>query len=306
MPAIAQRFGTTLTRRQVTAGIAVAGAGLALARSVSFAQDASSTPATTSIPSGAAAWTRFNLNSANNDQFATIPGVGDRMLDEFNEYKPYSSILQFRKEIGKYVDDSVVAAYEAYLFVPVDPNTADSDTLQQLPGVSSDIADQLLSAVPYADDAAFIATLGSLVSADFAALASQYLSLTASATATWLKFNLNTASDDQFLTIPGVGDKMLGEFNEYKPYTTIEQFRQEIGKYVDDSQVAAWERYVYVPVDPANADAATLQQLPGVSEDDAKSLAESVPYADAAAFSTALASVISPEQAALAGSYIAQ
>jgi DNA uptake protein ComE-like DNA-binding protein len=290
----------------VTAGIAVAGAGLALARSVSFAQDASSTPATTSIPSGAAAWTRFNLNSANNDQFATIPGVGDRMLDEFNEYKPYSSILQFRKEIGKYVDDSVVAAYEAYLFVPVDPNTADSDTLQQLPGVSSDIADQLLSAVPYADDAAFVAALGSLVSADFAALASQYLSLTASATATWLKFNLNTASDDQFLTIPGVGDKMLGEFNEYKPYTSIEQFRQEIGKYVDDSQVAAWERYVYVPVDPANADAATLQQLPGVSEDDAKSLAESVPYADAAAFSTALASVVSPEQAALAGSYIAQ
>jgi len=306
VPAIAQRFGTTLTRRQVTAGIAVAGAGLALARSVSFAQDASSTPATTSIPSGAAAWTRFNLNSANNDQFATIPGVGDRMLDEFNEYKPYSSILQFRKEIGKYVDDSVVAAYEAYLFVPVDPNTADSDTLQQLPGVSSDIADQLISAVPYADDAAFVAALGSLVSADFAALASQYLSSTPSATATWLKFNLNTSSDDRFLMIPGVGDKMLREFNEYKPYTSIEQFRQEIGKYVDDSQVAAWERYVYVPVDPASADAATLQQLPGVSEDDAKSLAESVPYADAAAFSTALASVISPEQAALAGSYIAQ
>ena len=90
--------------------------------------------------SGAAAWTKFNLNSAGNDQFVTIPGVGDKMLDEFNEYKPYSSILQFCTEIGKYVDDSEVAAYEAYLFVPVDPNTADSDTLQQLPGVSSDIA----------------------------------------------------------------------------------------------------------------------------------------------------------------------
>ncbi|HYP61419.1 MAG TPA: hypothetical protein VEQ36_13405, partial [Thermomicrobiales bacterium] len=269
MPAIAHHFGTTLTRRQVTAGIAAAGAGLALARSVSFAQDASGTPAAGNIPTGAAAWTKFNLNAASNDQFLTIPGVGDKMLDEFNEYKPYSSILQFRKEIGKYVDDSEVSAYEAYLFVPVDPNTADSDTLQQLAGVSGDAADQLLSAVPYADDAAFLTVLGSVVSVDFAALAPQYLASTSATTATWVKFNLNSASDDQFLTIPGVGDKMHREFNEYKPYTSIGQFRQEIGKYVDDAQVAARERYIFVPVDPASADEATLQQLPGVSADDA-------------------------------------
>ena len=153
MPAIAHHFGTTLTRRQVTAGIAAAGAGLALSRSVSFAQDASAHLRLGISQPAPRAWTKFNLNAASNDQFLTIPGVGDKMLDEFNEYKPYSSIIQFRKEIGKYVDDSEVAAYEAYLFVPVDPNTADSDTLKQLAGVSGDAADQLLSAAPYADDA---------------------------------------------------------------------------------------------------------------------------------------------------------
>jgi DNA uptake protein ComE-like DNA-binding protein len=47
------------------------------------------------------------------------------------------------------------------------------------------------------------------------------------------KFNLNTASEADFLTIPNVGNRMVREFMEYRPYTSIGQFRREIGKYVD-------------------------------------------------------------------------
>jgi hypothetical protein len=34
-----------------------------------------------------------------------IPGTGKRMLREFLEYRPYKSLGQFHKEIGKYVND---------------------------------------------------------------------------------------------------------------------------------------------------------------------------------------------------------
>jgi DNA uptake protein ComE-like DNA-binding protein len=54
--------------------------------------------------------------------------------------------------------------------------------------------------------------------------------------------NLNTASD--ILTIPGMGKRMLREFKEYRPYKNIEQFRKEIGKYVDKKEVARLEGYV--------------------------------------------------------------
>ena len=37
---------------------------------------------------------------------------------------------------------------------------------------------------------------------------------------------------------------MLGEFKEYRPYKSIEQFRREIGKYVDKKELARLERYV--------------------------------------------------------------
>lgn len=118
-----------------------------------------------------------NLNSATQEELMLIPGVGNRMVREFFEYRPYKALAQFRKEIGKYVDEKELARLEQYVFIPI---------------------------------------------------------------------NLNTASDEEILSIPGVGRRMLREFKEYRPYKNIEQFRKEIGKYVDKKEVARLERYVTV------------------------------------------------------------
>lgn len=71
-------------------------------------------------------------------------------------------------------------------------------------------------------------------------------STTASSTATIVPININTATDAQILAIPGVGQRMLREFKEYRPYTSIEQFRREIGKYVDKAEVARLEQYITI------------------------------------------------------------
>lgn len=60
----------------------------------------------------------------------------------------------------------------------------------------------------------------------------------------FVPINLNTATDAEILTIPGMGQRMLGEFKEYRPYKSMEQFRREIGKYVSRQEVARLERYV--------------------------------------------------------------
>jgi DNA uptake protein ComE-like DNA-binding protein len=56
--------------------------------------------------------------------------------------------------------------------------------------------------------------------------------------------NLNTASGESFMTIPGMSERMVHEFEEYRPYTSMDQFRREIGKYVDGDEVARLESYV--------------------------------------------------------------
>jgi len=117
----------------------------------------------------------INLNTASREEILLVPGLGDRMAHEFEEYRPYRAMAQFRREIGKYVDDAEVARLEQYVFVPID---------------------------------------------------------------------LNDAPEEAFLSIPGVGARMQHEFMEYRPYRSMEQFRREIGKYVDDKELARLERYV--------------------------------------------------------------
>jgi radical SAM superfamily enzyme with C-terminal helix-hairpin-helix motif len=113
----------------------------------------------------AASCAKLNLNALSQDALmATIPNFSNRMVREFLEYTPYVSIQQFRREIGKYVDASQVAEYEKYVYVPVDPNNSDADTLKQLPGVDDAIAAELINGRPYASNAAFVQALATRVS----------------------------------------------------------------------------------------------------------------------------------------------
>lgn len=119
------------------------------------------------------------------------------------------------------------------------------------------------------------------------------------------KLNLNTASANDFLTnIPGLGNRMVHEFEEYRPYRSIQQFRREIGKYVNSSQVAEYEKYVYVPIAENDADAATLQQIPGLDAAEAEALIAGRPYASPDAFLSKLSEKVSADELAVAKTYL--
>jgi DNA uptake protein ComE-like DNA-binding protein len=78
---------------------------------------ASTTPSTSSADANAAAIIPVNINTATDAEILRIPGVGRRMLREFKEYRPWTSIEQFRREIGKYVDKAEVARLEKYIVI---------------------------------------------------------------------------------------------------------------------------------------------------------------------------------------------
>jgi DNA uptake protein ComE-like DNA-binding protein len=120
-------------------------------------------------------FTLLNLNTATSEDFLTIPDMSSRMVREFEEYRPYVSILQFRREIGKYVDEQQVASYEAYVFVPVNPNESDAETLKQLPGVDEDTAAALIAGRPYASNEAFLEALAGYASTADVSIAVNYL-----------------------------------------------------------------------------------------------------------------------------------
>lgn len=123
-----------------------------------------------------AAKAKLNVNTASaNDLLTTIPGMGDRMVHEFEEYRPYKSIQQFRREIGKYVKPEQIVEYEKYIYVPISVNDADAPTLQQIPGLDATEAQALMAARPYASNDAFLAKLAANVSDTELAVAKTYL-----------------------------------------------------------------------------------------------------------------------------------
>jgi DNA uptake protein ComE-like DNA-binding protein len=134
---------------------------------------AGASPAATQGPPKA----KLNLNTATAAELlATIPGFGTRMVHEFEEYRPYKSIQQFRREIGKYVNPEQVAEYEKYVFVPINENDSDAHTLQQIPGLDAAEAEKLIAGRPYATRDAFLAKLTEYVSAPELEIAKTYLS----------------------------------------------------------------------------------------------------------------------------------
>lgn len=148
------------------------------------AEQAAAASDTTAAMGGAAADTaaapatsaeKVNLNTATREDFLALPGVSERMVGEFMEYRPYVSIQQFRREIGKYVDEAQVTAYEEYVFVPVDFNESDAETLAQIPGLDASEAGELVAARPYASREAFLEELSGYVAQDERASAEHYL-----------------------------------------------------------------------------------------------------------------------------------
>ena len=118
------------------------------------------------------------------------------------------------------------------------PDSVTREQLVAIPGMTAAAADALLGGRPYADmravDRALAPHLGEPVRDSVYARV-------------WAPIDLNAATDEEILLIPGVGARMLREFKEYRPYDGIAKFRREIGKYVDEAEVARLERYVRIP-----------------------------------------------------------
>ena len=121
----------------------------------------------------------------------------------------------------------------------LDPDAATREELMGVPGMTAAIADTIVARRPYPNMLALDSVL-TRAQLDEAARDTIYTRL-------WKPIDLNSASAAEITLIPGVGDRMRHEFEEYRPYTSIEQFRREIGKYVDETEVARLERYVRVP-----------------------------------------------------------
>jgi DNA uptake protein ComE-like DNA-binding protein len=112
----------------------------------------------------------------------------------------------------------------------------------------------------------------------------------------FVHINLNTASGEEIMLIPGAGKRMAHEFDEYRPWRSYAQFDKEIGKYVNAEQVARLAQYTFIPM---NANTATDEQLATIPGGNAALVAKikaGRPYKTAADLEAAVAKGATPAE----------
>ncbi len=113
---------------------------------------------------------RVNINTATKEELLAVPGVGPKLVDEFMEYRPFTSKEHFETELGKYLGKDELSMLEQHL------------------------------------------TLGLV--------------------------DINTATPEDLMKVPGIGEKIVAEIEEYRPFTSWAMFEEELGKYLDAGEIA--------------------------------------------------------------------
>jgi DNA uptake protein ComE-like DNA-binding protein len=181
--------------------------------------------------------TVVDANFASEKELAAMPNLTAPTVKAILDRRPFASISDLDALLSTSLSRQQLTELYGRLFVHLNLNTATREQILLIPNAGPRMAHEFEEYRPYKALAQFHREIDKYVDDQELARLEQYV---------FVPIDLNTASDADILTIPGLGSRMLHEFKEYRPYKAIEQFRREIGKYVDKREVARLERYVTI------------------------------------------------------------
>ena len=156
----------------------------------------------------------------------------------------------------------------------VDVNIAAEKDLGALPNMTPAIAKALVAKRPFTsikDLKAFLLSQGLTPEQAMAFYNNAFVHI-----------NLNTATSEEILLVPGAGRRMTREFAEYRPWKTWAQFDREIGKYVGAEATAKLAQYTFIPMNANTASDADLMTVPGANQAWVDMVKKARPYKTAA------------------------
>ncbi len=121
----------------------------------------------------------------------------------------------------------------------------------------------------------------------------------------FVHINLNTATPEEILLVPGAGRRMTHEFAEYRPWRSWAQFDREIGKYVGAEATAKLAQYCFIPMNANTASDADLLTIPGTDQSLVQKIKAGRPYKSSAYLEQALAKGSSGSEAKRVARFLA-
>ena len=179
-----------------------------------------------------------DANTISEADLAKLPGMTPALAKAVVAARPFDSISTFNAFLlsQKISQDQANELYK-HTFVNINLNTATPAEIMLIPGAGKRMAHEFEEYRPWKSYAQFEKEIGKYVDAKEVARLAQY---------TFIPLNLNTATAEDFMTIPGAGKRFAHEFQEYRPWKSQVQFEKEIGKYVDAKEVRRFWRYMVI------------------------------------------------------------
>jgi DNA uptake protein ComE-like DNA-binding protein len=179
----------------------------------------------------------------------------------------------------------------------VDANTITEAELAKLPHMTASATKAIVAARPF-DSVVALNTLllGNGLTAEQA---------TAFYGKAFVHINLNTATAEEIMLIPGAGKRMAREFAEYRPWKAWPQFDKEIGKYVNADEVARLAQYAFIPLNLNTATDAEILTIPGTGQRMVREFKEYRPWKTTAQFDKEIGKYVDAKEVRRLARYVA-
>jgi DNA uptake protein ComE-like DNA-binding protein len=181
----------------------------------------------------------LDVNSMPEKELLALPHMTPAIVKGIVERRPFANIVELNTFLTSQslTPEQLTEVYRK-AFIHVNLNTATGEEVLLIPGAGKRMVREFAEYRPWKTWAQFDKEIGKYVGQAETDRLKQYV---------FIPVNLNTATDEDILTIPGAGSRMVREFKEYRPWKTKEQFEKEIGKYVGAKETARLWRYVVIP-----------------------------------------------------------
>jgi DNA uptake protein ComE-like DNA-binding protein len=177
-------------------------------------------------------------NVASEAELRALPHMTPEIVTRMMAARPFMSALELNTFLlGQKLTAQQATEFYGKAFVHVNLNTGTREEIMLIPGAGARMAREFAEYRPWVNWAQFDKEISKYVGQQETDRLKQYV---------FIPINLNTATGEMLMTVPGAGQRMVHEFEEYRPWGTKEQFDREIGKYVGAKETARFWRYFVI------------------------------------------------------------
>lgn len=179
-----------------------------------------------------------DANTAPEADLLKMPHMTPAIVKGLIDKRNFTSIVDLNTYLtGAGLTPAQAMEFYTRAFIHVNLNTATREEILLIPGAGQRMTREFPEYRPWTSWAQFDKEISKYVGQEATDKLKQYV---------FIPLNLNTATDEDILSVPGAGRRMVREFKEYRPWTSKAQFDKEIGKYVDQKEVDRLWRYLVI------------------------------------------------------------